>query len=42
MHQRQVIDEPLPHDVHDFTLDYTVTPEEPISCGPAYHPRGLV
>jgi 5-formyltetrahydrofolate cyclo-ligase len=42
VHQLQVIDEPLPHDLHDFTLDYIVTPEEIISCGPAYYPRGLV
>jgi 5-formyltetrahydrofolate cyclo-ligase len=42
VHQLQVIDEPLPHDEHDFTLDYIVTPEEVISCGPAYCPRGLV
>ncbi|MGQ0719814.1 MAG: 5-formyltetrahydrofolate cyclo-ligase, partial [Pseudonocardiales bacterium] len=42
VHQLQVIDEPLPHHEHDFTLDYIVTPEEVISCGPAYCPRGLV
>ncbi|HEV7450598.1 MAG TPA: 5-formyltetrahydrofolate cyclo-ligase [Pseudonocardiaceae bacterium] len=42
VHQLQVIDEPLPHDEHDFTLNYIVTPEEVISCGPAYCPRGLV
>jgi 5-formyltetrahydrofolate cyclo-ligase len=42
VHQLQVIDEPLPHDEHDFTLDYIVTSEEIISCGPAYCPRGLV
>ena len=42
VHHLQVIDEPLPHDEHDFTLDYIVTPEQIISCGPAYCPRGLV
>lgn len=42
VHQLQVIDEPLPHGEHDFTLDYIATPEEIISCGPAYCPRGLV
>lgn len=42
VHQLQIVDEPLPHDEHDFTLDYIVTPEEIISCGPAYRPRGLV
>lgn len=42
VHQLQVVDEPLPHDDHDFTLDYIVTPEEIISCGPAYYPEGLI
>lgn len=42
VHQLQVVDEPLPHDTHDFTLDYIVTPKEIVSCGPAYCPPGLV
>ncbi|MGH3899810.1 MAG: 5-formyltetrahydrofolate cyclo-ligase [Pseudonocardiaceae bacterium] len=42
VHQLQIVDEPLPHDEHDFTLDYIVTPDEVISCGPAYYPRGLM
>lgn len=42
VHQLHIIDEPLPHNEHDFTLDYIVTPEELISRGPAYRPRGLV
>lgn len=42
VHQLQVVDEPLPHDEHDFTVDYIVTPEEIIACGPAYRPQGLV
>ena len=42
VHQLQVVDEPLPHDEHDFTVDYIVTPQEIISCGPAYRPRGVV
>ncbi|MGH3775648.1 MAG: 5-formyltetrahydrofolate cyclo-ligase [Pseudonocardiaceae bacterium] len=42
VHQLQVLDELLPHDEHDFTLDYVVTPKEIVSCGPAYRPRGLV
>lgn len=42
VHQLQVIDEPLPHDEHDFTLDYIVTPGDIVSCGPASCPPGLV
>ncbi|MCA1676921.1 MAG: 5-formyltetrahydrofolate cyclo-ligase, partial [Actinobacteria bacterium] len=42
VHQLQVVDEPLPHDEHDFSVDYIVTPLEIISCGPAYRPAGLV
>lgn len=38
VHQLQIVDEPLPHDEHDFTVDYIVTPEEIIRCGPAYRP----
>ncbi len=42
VHELQVVDEPLPHDEHDFTVDYTVTPQEVIHCSSAYRPRGLV
>lgn len=42
VHELQVVDEPLPHDEHDFTVDYIVTPEEIIPCGPAYRTYGLV
>ncbi|MPZ65809.1 MAG: 5-formyltetrahydrofolate cyclo-ligase [Pseudonocardiaceae bacterium] len=42
VHELQVIDEPLPQDEHDFTVDYIVTPEKIISCSPAYRPPGLV
>lgn len=42
VHQLQVIDEPLPRDEHDFTVDYIVTPDEVIPCGTAYLPQGLV
>jgi len=42
VHQLQVVDEPLPHDEHDFTVDYIITPQESIFCGPAYRPRGVV
>ncbi len=42
VHQLQVVDEPLPHDEHDFTVDYIVTPHEVLRCGQAYRPQGLV
>jgi 5-formyltetrahydrofolate cyclo-ligase len=42
VHQLQVIDEPLPHDEHDFTVDYIVTPNEVICCGPPHRPTGVV
>jgi 5-formyltetrahydrofolate cyclo-ligase len=42
VHQLQVIDEPLPHDEHDFTVDYIVTPQEIIYCGPSHRPTGVV
>jgi 5-formyltetrahydrofolate cyclo-ligase len=43
VHQLQVADDPLPHDRHDFTVDYIVTPEQVISCtGPTNRPTGLV
>jgi 5-formyltetrahydrofolate cyclo-ligase len=42
VHQLQVIDEPLPHDEHDFTVDYIVTPQEIIHCGPPHRPAGVV
>ncbi|MGH3913661.1 MAG: 5-formyltetrahydrofolate cyclo-ligase [Pseudonocardiaceae bacterium] len=42
VHPLQVLDEPLPHDEHDFTVDYLVTPDEIIPCGPPHRPTGLV
>jgi len=42
VHPLQVLDEPLPHDEHDFTVDYLVTPDETIPCGPPHRPAGLV
>ncbi len=42
VHPLQVLDEPLPHDEHDFTVDYIVTPHEIIPCGPPYRPAGVV
>jgi len=32
----------MPHDEHDFTVDYIVTPHEVLRCGQAYRPQGLV
>ncbi len=42
VHSLQVIDEPPPTSEHDFTVDFIVTPEQVISCGPAYRPPGLL
>ena len=42
VHHLQVIDEPLPHEEHDFTVDYIVTPQEIIHCGPPHRPTGVV
>ncbi len=42
VHPLQVVDEPLPNDEHDFTVDYIVTPQEVIRCGPPYRPQGLI
>ncbi len=42
VHHLQVVDEPLPHDEHDFTVDYIVTPQEIIRCGPPYRPHGFI
>lgn len=42
VHQLQVLDELLPHDEHDFTVDYIITPEEIIHCGPPHRPTGVM
>ncbi|MGH3837946.1 MAG: 5-formyltetrahydrofolate cyclo-ligase [Pseudonocardiaceae bacterium] len=42
VHQLQVLDESLPHDEHDFTVDYIITPEEIIHCGPPHRPTGVM
>lgn len=42
VHSLQVLDEELPHDRHDFTVDYIVTPDEVIPCHNRYRPPGIV
>ena len=42
VHALQVLDEALPTSEHDFTVDFIVTPDAVISCGPAYRPPGLL
>lgn len=42
VHQLQVLDEPLPHHEHDFSVDYIVTPAEIIHCGPPHRPTGIL
>jgi 5-formyltetrahydrofolate cyclo-ligase len=41
VHEQQVLDEPLPHQPHDFTVDYILTPERLISCTVKYRPNGM-
>jgi 5-formyltetrahydrofolate cyclo-ligase len=41
VHDLQVLDEPLPHADHDFTVDLIVTPTTVIQCGPPHRPPGL-
>ncbi len=42
VHELQVVDQPLPQDEHDFTVDYIVSPHEIIYGGAAYRHPGLV
>ncbi|MGH3712177.1 MAG: 5-formyltetrahydrofolate cyclo-ligase [Micromonosporaceae bacterium] len=42
VHSLQVVDDDLPHDRHDFTVDYIVTPQAVIACHNRYRPTGLV
>ncbi len=42
VHPLQVLDEPLPHHEHDFSVDYIITPEEIIHCGSPYRPPGVI
>lgn len=41
VHKLQLLDEELPRQYHDFTVDYVVTPERVISCGTKHRPSGL-
>lgn len=42
VHELQVVDYDLPHDRHDFTVDYIITPDDVIRCDNPYRPTGLV
>lgn len=42
VHGLQVVDESLPETEHDFSVDFIVTPDDIIQCGPPRRPRGLV
>ncbi|MGH3697262.1 MAG: 5-formyltetrahydrofolate cyclo-ligase [Pseudonocardiaceae bacterium] len=42
VHSLQVLDEPLPHHEHDFSVDYIVTPEKIIHCDAPYRPTGVI
>lgn len=42
VHDLQVVDEPLPEDVHDFRVDLIVTPQKVIQCPRTTRPQGLV
>jgi 5-formyltetrahydrofolate cyclo-ligase len=41
VHDLQVVDEALPEEDHDFSVDLIVTPTEVIECRPARRPSGL-
>jgi 5-formyltetrahydrofolate cyclo-ligase len=41
VHEQQVVDEALPHQPHDFTVDYIVTPERVVSCRTKQRPSGV-
>jgi 5-formyltetrahydrofolate cyclo-ligase len=43
VHALQVVDEPLPMHAHDISLDWVVTPDEPIECARSYaRPDGVL
>jgi 5-formyltetrahydrofolate cyclo-ligase len=41
VHELQVLDEPLPSDDHDFTVDFVLTPERTIVCSRRHRPSGI-
>lgn len=41
VHELQVVDEPLPRREHDFSVDYVLTPDRVIACGPSRRPSGI-
>jgi len=41
VHDLQVLDEPLPRDDHDFTVDCILTPERTIACDRPHRPKGI-
>ncbi|GGO19558.1 5-formyltetrahydrofolate cyclo-ligase [Microbispora rosea subsp. aerata] len=41
VHSLQVVAGDLPETDHDFRVDFIVTPDEVIACGPPRRPRGL-
>lgn len=41
VHDLQLLDQPLPHDPHDFTVDYIITPNQTIHCPNPHRPTGI-
>ena len=41
VHELQVLDETLPADDHDFTVDYILTPGRVVSCSSRQRPSGI-
>jgi 5-formyltetrahydrofolate cyclo-ligase len=41
VHDLQVVDEPIPDRLHDFRVDYIVTPTQTIPCPPSPPPGGI-
>jgi 5-formyltetrahydrofolate cyclo-ligase len=42
VHSLQVVEEPLPENIHDFRLDLIVTPDEAIWCAEPHRPPGIL
>lgn len=42
VHSLQVVDEELPENEHDFSVDVIVTPDKVIACSPPRRPAGLI